>query len=442
MSDSSNVPQNVTNIGVINPFALVELMKGQTIDWNEVDERNLFQETFHQPYEELFDPQYGSPLYPGVKLTDDGIIERRHFRDLDIEIDDSESRNDPDVSNISNLDDLAETMAVNDATELEVSNARVNTPESISLDIRRPQADREVSSFQPFSSDILESIVDLGETDEEWTPAGAEWEDPGDFFNETAEWFDPIQGAVGNCYLIAALSAVGWARPYRIAHRTRATGETQQEFVDMIKFHSGGSSTQVEVSETIPLRSGNWIYARSREQDEIWPAVYEKAYAKWKTGVSSDKPDITQTAFGDPVRAAAELVGGSRSYTLTKNNAADSLWSEVRGNSRSYKTFNPGCAWTYSSGSSAPNNVNYSNANVVANHAYAVLGWDYDQGTKYIALYNPWGRTEPSTGRMNGVWTPHDESFWRSINMPANDGTFAIDAPTFKRYFAGLGFVS
>lgn len=210
----------------------------------------------------------------------------------------------------------------------------------------------------------------------------------------------------------------------------------------MVRFHSGGSSTQVEVSETVPLRSGNWIYARSREQGEIWPAVYEKAYAKWKTGVSSDKPDITQTAFGDPVRAVAELVGGSRSYMRTRNNTADSLWSEVRGNSRSYKTFNPGCAWTYSSGSSAPSNINYSNANIVANHAYAVLGWDYDQGTKYIALYNPWGRTEPTTGRMNGVWTPHDESFWRNINMPPNDGTFAIDASTFKRYFAGLGFVS
>jgi len=442
MSNSTNAPQGVTNIGVINPFALAELVTNQSIDWDTVDERRVFEESFDRPYEELFDPQYGSPLYPGVELTAEGSLERRSLRDLDLAIEDNAPRSDPDLSNVSNLGDLGESMSVGDASELEVRNARVNTSDSVSLEVRRPQAERAVSALQPFSRDVIEAIMAAAETDEEWTPSGAAWNDPGDFFSETAEWFDPMQGAVANCYFIAALSAVAWAKPYQITHRTRATGETQQAFVDMVEFHGGGSSSRVEVSEAVPLRNGNWIYARSREQDEIWPAVYEKAYAKWKTGVSSDKPDITQTAFGDPVRAVDELVGGSRSYTGTSNNTADDLWSEVRGNSRSYKTFNPGCAWTYSSGSSAPNNISYNSANIVANHAYAVLGWDYDQGTKYIALYNPWGRTEASTGRMNGVWTPYDESFWRRVNMPDNDGTFAVDAPTFKRYFAGLGFVS
>jgi hypothetical protein len=32
--------------------------------------------------------------------------------------------------------------------------------------------------------------------------------DPGRFFNEATEFFDPVQGAVANCYYIAALSAV------------------------------------------------------------------------------------------------------------------------------------------------------------------------------------------------------------------------------------------
>ena len=38
----------------------------------------------------------------------------------------------------------------------------------------------------------------------DWTPPDATWGDAGRFFNETAEFFDPIQGAVANCYFIAA----------------------------------------------------------------------------------------------------------------------------------------------------------------------------------------------------------------------------------------------
>ena len=44
----------------------------------------------------------------------------------------------------------------------------------------------------------------------DWTPPNATWSDAGQFFNEAAEFFDPIQGAVANCYYIAALSAVAW----------------------------------------------------------------------------------------------------------------------------------------------------------------------------------------------------------------------------------------
>ena len=61
------------------------------------------------------------------------------------------------------------------------------------------------------------------------------WADPGEFFDEAAEFFDPVQGAVGDCYLIAALASIAWARPYLIAQMTRATGTGPQAFVDMIE---------------------------------------------------------------------------------------------------------------------------------------------------------------------------------------------------------------
>lgn len=123
--------------GVINPYVLVELKLKKRINWKQIsDPRKLIERVLNMPYEKLFDPKYGSQLYP----------------DLD--------RN-PTV---------AETR-------------RIELPFDI----------------------IVEDA----------------WIDPGDFFHESAELNDPVQGALGDCYLIAALSSVAWARPYVIAQRTR-----------------------------------------------------------------------------------------------------------------------------------------------------------------------------------------------------------------------------
>ena len=52
----------------------------------------------------------------------------------------------------------------------------------------------------------------------------------------------------------------------------------------------------------------------NESQDSFWlrrdlARVYEKAFAKLKTGTSTDMPDITQTAWGDCVGATAQLNG-------------------------------------------------------------------------------------------------------------------------------------
>lgn len=459
MTGESSPPPEVGNIGVINPYALAELVQNRRIRWDEVDAREVLEETFERPYEELFDPEYGSPLYPGLNVLPDGMVEKKPIGDLYVDVGEEgeeepdtdnpqkgaqeERRMDPDLSEVKTLRDLRDVLNVAELGDLEVSRTRLRTPDSLSLEIRRPQAEGRIAPLRPFPKAIIEAITDIKAFEEDgWTPTGAQWSDVGVFFKETAEFFDPIQGAVADCYLIAGMSAVAWAHSDQIVQRTRATGEGQQAFVDLIDFYTNGSTDRIEVSEKLPVRNGSLIYARSSESGEIWPGVYEKAYAAWKTGTSSDKPKITDIAFGDPVRATDELSGGSRSYYATKNNSANTLWDRVRANSLSYKTFNPGVAWTYSSASAAPDTINYANANIVANHAYTILGWDYDNGTRYIVARNPWGRTEATIGRMSGVWTPYDESFWRRINLPDVDGTFAIDASTFKKYFAGLGFVT
>ena len=390
------------NVGVINPFALAEVVDQTTIDWKEVDVQDVLAETFGMPYEQLFDPKFDSPLYVGLQL-------------------------DPDTLEMERIE----------LPEVEINGGAVETAAQASdADMPISDAERELDGMGV--PQVMAAVM-----------ASASWKDPGTFFHEAAEATDPIQGALGDCYFIAALSSVAWARTYDIAHRTRATGTNQQGFVDMVVFHDKGKEVRVEVSEKLPLNTpGNgYIYARSSESGEIWPAVYEKAYAKWRTNHSGDTPSYPPIAGGDPVGAAAQLTGLKPYYYGTKSLSGDEIWTKVRENSISRKTFNPMVAWTYSSGDKSPDKVNYNNAQIAANHAYSILGWDYQDKKKYVVLRNPWGTYESVVGVKSFTWYAWDAPYyggpgwWRPTQMASPDGTFAIEASVFKKYFAGLGAV-
>lgn len=436
-------------VGIINPYALAEQIAGRKIAWRRVDAPQVLEDILQTPYEELFDPIYEGPLFIGLRLNENYQLERVHDPLLDVElrvdVNDLEMEF-PDEVAIRYLRDLGPRFETEDIGKIIVRKAEFKG-RVLELTVRLPDKDRLQRLAQVFSKDIVNTIAydpKARGNNKDWTPPNGTWQDVGDFFLETAEFFDPIQGAVANCYFIAALSAVAWANPHRIAHMTRATGTTQQLFTNLVRFYkpdSGGViDKEIEVTDSVPVNSsGNFIYARSSETGEIWPAIYEKAFAKLETGISGDHPDITATGWGDCVWATAQLTGGKRHYYNTSGRSADDLWNLVRANSLSYRTFNPMTAWTYSSGTATEKKIVYSDANIVASHCYTVLGWAYRDGKKYIVLRNPWGQTEATVKTLNSTVWFYDVSWWRPISLADPDGTFAIEASAFKQYFAGLG---
>lgn len=439
-----------TKSAVINPYALAEVVAGRRICWKEArDVPRLLESLLQTPYEELFDPRFEGPLYAGFKIDAKGNVvpARSPLLDVKLKIDGNDLTAPlPSLLNIEKLGDLGPRYQVNNVGGIPVQHAEI-VGTQLHLTLRLPDRERLQRLVRVFSPDVLATVAPDPKTvgkSKDWTPPGATWSDMGRFFNETAEFFDPIQGAVANCYYIAALSAVAWAMPYRIRHLTRALGAAQDSFTNMIQFFrpdSGGVVDRaIEVTDTVPVNaSGNMIYARSSEAGETWPAIYEKAFAKLVTGISGDHPDILATAWGDCVHATARLTGGHREYHDTANNSADHLWDLVRGNSQGGRTFNPMTAWTYGSGSDAPKKVVYADANVVGSHCYTILGWDYRDGRKYIILRNPWGNTEATVQNLTGTSWLWDVSWWRPITLAVVDGTFAVEASAFKQYWAGLG---
>jgi len=487
-----------------NPRALVEIALGHPVDWSSVNERQLLEDVLQTPYEELFDPRYDTPVHLGVRVTSDGdvIEEPPPFQQLhdnnqgdgtvagDGRVTDVDRYPDVDLAAIRLVGDLKALVggSVDDAPVRSVMPSRAG---GWSIEIGQLPGLRDAELARVFDKATLSSIWSNLFIDTGWTPPNGQWADIGSFFKEAAEYFDPIQSGLADCWLVSGMSSVGWALPSPLAQRTRAAGTGNEQFVNLIEVTdpANGKRYDYELTDQTVVYSGTTtpIYSHSSEVGELWPAIIEKAVANYRRGTSVDHPDLTSLNYGDCVWASCALTGRSASAMNTNGTSASDLVHFVKSHSMSYRTFDPVTAWTYSSGDASPDHVVYSDANLVANHCYSALGWtrgsdivrphlanrvaqiDTAQlqtlaagagmGTSqvalsgidlhglltwyldrdFIVLRNPWGYCEATSGQLKGVIPMRDISFWRSIDLDVSDGVFAIDFDTFKRYFAGIG---
>ncbi|CBE68371.1 MAG: hypothetical protein F9K13_02590 [Candidatus Methylomirabilis oxygeniifera] len=389
---------NESRVGLANPYALAELAVGRRVNWKSITDHEAFVEkTLGVSIDKLCAPVAGNLMLSGAadshKVLAD-IHERKADRNVAFR-----------------------------------SHAKAGPVETMLAKLSPEAQARIIAAL---------AGAEKGEGPQ-YTPPGSEWADPGDYFEEGAEFLDPVQGGLGDCYFIAALSAVAWSRPYVIALRQRATGTNQQDFLDRIDFYSNGTKS-MEVTERVPLVKGThaWIYARSAEAGEIWPAVYEKAFAKWKTNDTTDEPNYGPISGGWPVQATTELTNLAGVTKTCSALTADQVWSSVRSNCLSYRTINPMTAWTFCV---TPAPVDYTGTGIVGYHAYTILGWAFVNNIRYIVLRNPWGHNGPVINSLAGNWSAYDQSFWRSVPLNSG-GVFAIPVDTFKKYYWQFGWAS
>ncbi|PVH72602.1 cysteine proteinase [Cadophora sp. DSE1049] len=426
------------HIGAINPYALVEGILGKQVDRNSLESARVISDVLQTDYDELFDLKYDSVLYAGLKLNPkENMAEPVSAREMhtltekDLET--------PDLSKIEKVSDLhgigLKDVGATRVKQAWMQNGKLNM-------VLHPHALGRTLSNLAVTSSISELVTRFRRSEkEEWTPPNCTWRDMEYFFKDVTEYNDPVQGAVGNSWLIAAIFAVYWADPYAIVHGNRASFTSDTKRVLAIKLHSKGGSNDaptetVKVNYDIAVNnSSNLVaYCRSSDTGEMWPSLYEKAFAKWITRTSSDHPDITQTGSGDPVKAMAQINDKTPHYYFTSSRSANDLQGLVRANCMNFRTINPMTAWTQASDGM------YKGSNIVANHAYTVLGWASQGGKPYIILRNPWGVTEPAgLTTYPGLLDSFDTSFWRPTDMLDTGGVFALEASAFKNYFAGLG---
>jgi len=281
-----------------------------------------------------------------------------------------------------------------------------------------------------------------------------------DTVNKTRAYNDPVQGALPNCYFIAALSSIAFAAPAFIQDKT---GPDYTYF-----FYNPPSGAPVRdpepitITNKLPLDSSRtYRYSKSFTAGEIWVAMYEKAFAAWKKRSLGDTPDYSLICTGDPVLALLNISGlkyDQNTTFLTKNLTESLIYSKILSVCKNSPvppplysvTQKPMVAYTYDPRiETPPSGITYEDATIVANHSYSVLGVLTQGGSNYIVMRNPWGQkgagpgfgdpdpTKLPAGAMaSGPWYKVPE-----LSNP-NDAVFALRVDIFKKYFKGFGWVT
>jgi hypothetical protein len=456
-------PPKDVRVGAVNPYALAEALLGRRMDRHSVNSVKILSNILQTDYDELFDMKYNSVLYAGLKLNEkENKAERLSEKDLKIL--NERDLETPDLSVVQELKDL-EKVGFKHMGEARVKMARLQNGKLCMVVNAHSLAKTVSNKMVTLSINELVTphrMVHKGQ----WMPPNSSWRDMYDEFFEkinnrvignlvkfqignierpqrTLRSFDdPTQGCTSNSWLIAALFSVFWSDPSVINRATRVYQNNKDEKKRLaIKFHDKGGDNNartetVEVNYEIPIGNSDNepLYCRSSDGVDIWPSLYEKAFAKWITGGSSQRPDITQTHSGDPIKAMAQINGREPHYYKTEKHSPTDMLGLVRRNCVNFKTISPMAAWTHATGKM------FKGSNIVANHAYSVLGYTMHGDKQYIILRNPWGVTEP-TGLTSytGLLERIDPSMWYLASMLDQGGVFGIEPEAFKHCFAYIG---
>jgi multidrug efflux pump subunit AcrA (membrane-fusion protein) len=212
---------------------------------------------------------------------------------------------------------------------------------------------------------------------------------------------DALQGQVGDCYFIAALASVAKTHPELLAKavKTNRDGTYTVTFFENKKGPGPLEPVSITIDGTFANRSGRLEYAAARETKELWPMIFEKAYAAWKGGFDAIEAGMSATAL--------EALTGTKPdfFAVTSNSNPTELWNNLK-----KVTSGGGCVVALSKP------WDPSEQGVVADHAYTLLGVEEKNGQKFVQLRNPWGEREPGQdGRDDGIFSMPLEKFMTSF---------------------------
>eukprot|EP01089_Gocevia_fonbrunei_P008738 TRINITY_DN2046_c0_g1_i4.p1 TRINITY_DN2046_c0_g1~~TRINITY_DN2046_c0_g1_i4.p1 ORF type:complete len:273 (+),score=43.67 TRINITY_DN2046_c0_g1_i4:89-907(+) len=165
---------------------------------------------------------------------------------------------------------------------------------------------------------------------------------------------DVIQGELGDCWFLGALSVV-------------ATN------VEILR--------PLFITASPCLKSGKLVYASCKDKNEYWVPLIEKAYAKLHGSYEALNSGNTGQALKDLTGAPSQ-----RAPDLEKI-PDDKLWKQLLWYEK--EKFMMGCS--YSASSAGKESETPESKGILANHAYGILSLVQTDGLQLLKVRNPWG---------------------------------------------------
>lgn len=275
------------------------------------------------------------------------------------------------------------------------------------------------------------------------------WAEKGYYFNECVLWSDVCQNSIGDCYFLAALCSVAYARPFEIQNKAGLRYVYREGYKYLSPWHEidfyvpkadhddyrelknkKGTIQSVVVSEDVlvnknsnrnygvcgPKEKKGQIPQTKEDADSCWPAVYEKAFAKFLENTSSDKPNMLgYIDYGSVVMAMKSILHtdnikneylSDMSIDNIKKHALKGYYTPICATISGYTKMENGVEIRY--GKAGTRSEYFENWGLYTSHVYSLLGCYSREDKTYVVLRNPHGRNPNTMSNNTNVY----QEYW------------------------------